>query len=86
MFIEVIEMIGGDDASSGNFQLHSFDNSGGIVKMRGELKDGVMHIYNEKARAELQQLSLNHLRASWDKLSDTNHWTPWMHLELTRSE
>ncbi|MGC4787780.1 DUF1579 family protein [Micromonospora sp. DT178] len=84
--VEVIEMIGPYDPSTGTYPMRSFDNQGAFVTMRASVADdGVWTFSGDTERATLV-IADDHatMSATWERTDDTITWQPWMTMSFTR--
>lgn len=86
--IEVIEVIGGYDASTQTYPMRSFDNHGNFVTMHaGVSDDGVWTFADETTRATLKIGSDGRtMSATWERCDDGSTWTHWMDMTFTKIE
>ncbi|MET8339442.1 DUF1579 family protein [Streptosporangium canum] len=84
--VEVIEMIGPYDPSTGTYPMRSFDNQGAFATMRASVADdGVWTFSGGTERATLVIADDRAtMSATWERTDDTTTWHPWMTMSFTR--
>jgi hypothetical protein len=75
----------GLDAPTGEFQTHSFDNTGnaGQYKMSGQ--NGAWRITGDTERAWIQfDDTQKQMTVKWEQLSEEKTWLHWIDLKLSK--
>ena len=86
LLVKVIEVVGGYDASSQTYPMHSFDNQGNFQTMQASVDEqGVWKFTGEKIRTTLVVADDGKtMTAKWERTANGSMWQHWIDMKFTK--